>query len=66
MRPLGVVQGRKNESSGTFAKKREDSIIFNYTTLYRFWFGMMKEYTQVRKTGVDAVYEKLPTEGLYN
>ena len=25
----------------------------------------MKEYRQVRKTGVDAVHEKLPTEGLY-
>ena len=26
----------------------------------------MKEYPQVRKTGVDAVHEKLPTEGLYH
>ena len=26
---MGVVQGRKNQSSGTIAKKREDSIIFN-------------------------------------
>ena len=25
----------------------------------------MKEYSQVRKTGVDAAHEKLPTEGLY-
>ena len=25
-----------------------------------------KEYPQVRKTGVDAVYEKLPTEGPYH
>ena len=25
-----------------------------------------KEYPQVRKTGVDAVHEKLPTEGLYH
>ena len=26
----------------------------------------MKEYPQVRKTCVDAVHEKLPTEGLYH
>ena len=25
-----------------------------------------KEYPQVRKTGVDEVHEKLPTEGLYH
>ena len=29
------------------------------------WFMPWKEYPQVRKTGVDAVHEKLPTEGLY-
>ena len=27
---------------------------------------MLKKYPQVRKTGVDAVHEKLPTEGLYH
>ena len=27
---------------------------------------MLKEYPQVRKTGVDVVHEKLPTEGPYN
>ena len=26
----------------------------------------MKKYPQVRKTGVDAVHEKLPMEGLYH
>ena len=26
----------------------------------------MKKYPQVRNTGVDAVHEKLPTEGLYH
>ena len=26
----------------------------------------MKEYPQVRKTGVDAVHEKLPIEGCYH
>ena len=26
----------------------------------------MTEYPQVRKTGVDAVHEELPTEGLYH
>ena len=28
--------------------------------------GGMKEYPQVKNTGVDAVHEKLATEGLYH
>jgi hypothetical protein len=29
-------------------------------------YNNMKKYPQVRKTGVDAVHEKLPTDGLYH
>ena len=55
----------------------QDSSIGSISTWYRggpgfksrqgreFFCENKKEYPQVRKTIVDAVHEKLPTEGLY-
>ena len=45
--------------------RKVEHMRFKTTKKYRST-TTMKEYPQVRKTGVDAVHEKLPTEGLYH
>ena len=58
-----------------FGHPSQDSSIGSISAWYREVSGSnpgkgenfsVKEYPQVRKTGVDSVHEKLPTKGLYH